>query len=104
MKSMSQTLRLRWPRLADRGTADRVAAPAPARPEDPDLEPTIYRFIIRHSYRRQLVILAMTLVSFPFLYYSLSLPKTIINRAIGGHKFPQDFLLWQLDQIPYLVG
>ncbi|HZS84373.1 MAG TPA: ABC transporter transmembrane domain-containing protein [Stellaceae bacterium] len=105
MKAMSETLKLRWPRWADRNTeASRAgAAPAPGEGDDPGIEPTIYRFIIRHSYKRQLVILALTLGSFPFLYYSLSLPKTIINRAIGGHKFPQQFAFWQLDQIPYLL-
>ena len=58
------------------------------RPER-DLEPTIYRFILRHSLRQQLSLLALTLVSFPFLYSSLDLPKTIVNRAIGGKQFPQ---------------
>jgi putative ABC transport system ATP-binding protein len=64
---------------------------------------TIYGFIFRYSLKTQLLILALTVISFPFLYYSLDLPKTIINRAIGGHKFPQTFILWQLDQMPYLL-
>src|SRR5690349_20825450 len=98
MRTMSETLRLRWPRLAERrATRSAAAAQEGAGHEDPELEPTLYGFIIRHSYKRQIVILVMTLISFPFLYYSLSLPKTIINRAIGGHKFPQAFFLWQLD-------
>ncbi|MBV9523978.1 MAG: ABC transporter ATP-binding protein [Alphaproteobacteria bacterium] len=102
---MSDTLRLRWPGSAARGRARAKEddAAATSRREDPELEPTVYRFIIRHSYKRQIVILALTLISFPFLYYSLSLPKTIINQAIGGHKFPQTFVLWQMDQIPFLL-
>ena len=32
-------------------------------------------------------LLLLTLVSFPFLYASLDLPKTIINEAIGGGAF-----------------
>ena len=31
------------------------------------LEPTLYRFILRHSMQRQLLVLAVTLASFPFL-------------------------------------
>ena len=34
------------------------------------LEPTIYRFILRHSIPQQLLLLVLTLVSFPFLYFS----------------------------------
>jgi putative ABC transport system ATP-binding protein len=67
------------------------------------LEPTLYRFISRHSLKRQLLVLGFTLISFPFYYYSLDLPKTIVNRAIGGKKFPQDYLGFEFDQIPYLL-
>src|SRR6185437_9886130 len=63
-----------------------------------------YGFIIRHSRWHQVMLLIFTLVSFPFLYYSLDLPKTIVNRAIGGKKFPQELYgIFQLDQIPYLL-
>ncbi|HEY0522780.1 MAG TPA: ABC transporter ATP-binding protein [Stellaceae bacterium] len=67
------------------------------------LEPTIYRFVLRHSLRDQVFLVILTLVSFPFLYYSLDLPKTIVNRAIGGKHFPQKLLWWEFDQIPYLA-
>ncbi len=67
------------------------------------LEPTIYRFILRYSLPRQILLLALTLVSFPFLYYSLDLPKTIVNRAIGGKQFPQHFLGIEFGQISYLL-
>jgi putative ABC transport system ATP-binding protein len=106
MKAMSETLKLRWPRpRASDAAATREGSEAgKGKPgEDPELEPTMYRFIIRHSYKRQLVILALTLISFPFLYYSLSLPKTIVNKAIDGHEFPQRYAFWEMDQIPFLV-
>lgn len=67
------------------------------------IEPTVYRFILRHSLKQQIMLLVLTLVSFPFLYYSLDLPKTIVNHAIGGKHFPQEFLGMELDQIPYLM-
>ena len=90
--------------------AEAVAPPASERPAKPapviedSIEPTVYRFILRHSVKQQIMLLVLTLVSFPFLYYSLDLPKTIVNRAIGGGKhFPQPFLGIELDQVPYLM-
>jgi hypothetical protein len=87
-------------------TTGAAAAKPPAKPvpviED-SLEPSVYRFILRHSFKQQLVLLVVTLISFPFLYYSLDLPKTIVNRAIGGKHFPQEFFGFQFDQVPYLM-
>src|SRR5260370_22037763 len=81
-----------------------VAEPPEEQAEDPSaLQPTIYRFILRYSLRQQLMLLALTLVSFPFLYYSLVLPKTITNSAIGGKNFPHAIFGVQFDQIPYLM-
>src|ERR1700722_12485572 len=77
--------------------------PNPAAPIEDSIEPTVYRFILRHSLKQQIMLLVLTLVSFPFLYYSLDLPKTIVNRAIGGKHFPQEFFGLELDQIPYLM-
>jgi ABC-type multidrug transport system fused ATPase/permease subunit len=95
------------PRALLAGPAPRAEpAPAPAPPpeqDSSDLEPTIYRFILRHSLRQQIFLLVLTLASFPFLYYSLKLPKTIVNRAIRDHHFPQEFLGIQFEQVPYLM-
>ncbi len=69
------------------------------------MEPTIYRFILRHSKRQQIVLLALTLVSFPFLYYSLDLPKRIVNDALGAKgetEFPITFLGIEFQQLEYL--
>jgi putative ABC transport system ATP-binding protein len=67
------------------------------------LEPSVYGFIIRYSWRDQIYVVAMTLLSFPFLYWSLDLPKQIINRAISGKHFPQSYFGLELQQIPYLL-
>src|SRR6266850_4671236 len=86
-----------------------TSAPAERPPEkesgDPSaLEPTIYRFILRHSLASQILLLVFTLASFPFLYYSLVLPKTITDGAIkSGKHFPQHVLGFEFDQIPYLM-
>jgi len=67
------------------------------------LEPSIYGFVLRYSLREQIYLVIVTLLSFPFLYYSLELPKTIVNHAIGGKEFPQKFFVFSLGQVPYLL-
>jgi putative ABC transport system ATP-binding protein len=67
------------------------------------LDPTIYGYILHHSKREQIYLVVVTLLSFPFLYYSLDLPKVIVNRAITGKEFPQEFMGFGFDQIPYLM-
>ncbi len=86
---------------AEMASTEPPIKPAPA--IEDSIEPSVYRFIVRHSLRQQIMLLILTLASFPFLYYSLELPKTIVNRAIGGKHFPQPFLGMQFDQIPYLM-
>ena len=67
------------------------------------LDPSIYGYILHYSLPEQLYLVVVTLLSFPFLYYSLDLPKLIVNRAISGKEFPQPFLGMEFDQIPYLL-
>src|SRR5580704_13204253 len=83
------------------GAAGPAIQPAPA--IEDSIEPTVYRFILKHSLRQQIMLLVLTLISFPFLYYSLDLPKTIVNRAISGKHFPENFLGLELEQVPYLM-
>ncbi|WP_038015670.1 ABC transporter transmembrane domain-containing protein [Thalassobaculum salexigens] len=69
------------------------------------MESTIYRFILRYSKREQIILLVMTLISFPFLYYSLDLPKRIVNEALGAKgttDFPITFLGIEFHQLEYL--
>ena len=84
------------------------ATPAPAdKPPQPDqgeLEPSIYRFILKHSRRQQIALLILTLISFPFLYYSLDLPKTIVNGAIRKDAvFPHVMFGIEFERVPYLL-
>ena len=67
------------------------------------MEPTIFKYILKYSRKEQILLLLGTVASFPFLYVSLDLPKTIINQAIGGRNFPKNVLGYELDQIPYLM-
>ncbi len=68
------------------------------------MEPTIFRFILKYSWRQQLIILALTLLSFPPLYYSLELPKLIINRALGDPDGPWVLFGYDLDRTHYLFA
>jgi putative ABC transport system ATP-binding protein len=68
------------------------------------MDRTLFGFIWRYSKRQQIIILAMTVISFPILYMSLELPKWIVNDAISGTEFPKQFLGMTLDQVPYLVA
>ncbi len=45
----------------------------------------------------------MTALSFPFLYFSLDLPKIIINKAISGKNIPSEIFGVPIDQIEYLL-
>jgi putative ABC transport system ATP-binding protein len=66
------------------------------------MEQSIFAYIRRHSWRQQLVILGLTLLSFPPLYYSLELPKMIINRALGDDVERHVVLGYELDRVHYL--
>jgi ABC-type multidrug transport system fused ATPase/permease subunit len=90
------------PGVAPQSDAERVLQP-PIPPEVSDLEPSVYRFILKHSMKQQILLLLLTLSSFPFLYYSLDLPKTIVNKAIGGKTFPEHLFGFEFDQVPYLM-
>ena len=103
LRPARDALRL-FPEPQKRATSSPTTKPPEREAEDPNaLESTIYRFILRHSLRQQLLLLLLTLVSFPFLYFSLDLPKTIVNRAIGSKQFPQDIFGFSFNQITYLL-
>ena len=63
------------------------------------MEPDIFRFIYKYSKREQIVLLAITAISYPFFYFSLNIPKDIVNhlnavvKHIGdGHgRTPADY-------------
>lgn len=67
------------------------------------METSVYRFIFRYSLRQQVLLLLLTLLSFPFLYASLDLPKRIVNNAIGGKNIPPEILGYPVDQVGYLM-
>ena len=73
------------------------------------MENSIFRYILRYSAPQQLYLVAVTVASYPFLFMSLELPKTIVNEAIDGKGPPFTLSLMgfslQLDssQIEFLL-
>ncbi|MGI9302649.1 MAG: ABC transporter transmembrane domain-containing protein, partial [Gammaproteobacteria bacterium] len=66
------------------------------------MQSSIYKYILQHSLRGQIVLLVVTALSLPFIYMSLEVPKLIINKAIGGQDMPHTLLGFDMDQISYL--
>ena len=51
------------------------------------MERNLFKYVWQHSRREQLVVLAVVLISLPFYFYSLTVPKLIVNQAIQGEAF-----------------
>ncbi len=66
------------------------------------IEPSIYRYILKHTKKDQFLLLLLTLLSMPFVYASLEVPKVIINSALGGVNIPDEILGYPIDQVKYL--
>ena len=68
------------------------------------MEHSIYRYVIRHSLRAQIVLTVIAIASFPFLYAFYELPKQIVNRVIQGDtgSFPVEVLGTSFTQLGYL--
>ncbi|MGY9063349.1 MAG: hypothetical protein ACKVG1_13815, partial [Rhodospirillales bacterium] len=67
------------------------------------IEPALFKYTWSYSKYQQLTLLLITFISFRFIFYSLNLPKTIINKAIAGKDFPKELFGYNLEQIEYLL-
>jgi ABC-type multidrug transport system fused ATPase/permease subunit len=67
------------------------------------MERSLFRYILKHTYRDQVLLLIVTLIGFPLIYINLEIPKRIINNAIGGKNLPETFLGFEVNQISYLM-
>ncbi|UWR45293.1 cyclic nucleotide-binding domain-containing protein [Phaeobacter inhibens] len=67
------------------------------------MQSTLFSFIWTYSRRQQIGLLALTMVTFPFLYAALELPKRIINDAIGAPMAQVEVLGQQIGQVDYLL-
>ena len=66
------------------------------------MEPSLYKYILKHSKKDQLALVLLSIVSLPLVYITLELPKKIIN-LLEGVDIPEGFLGYELDQIDYLI-
>jgi putative ABC transport system ATP-binding protein len=83
-----------------------VAADADAPPgaaTDDGLDPGFLRFVWRHSAGDQVTVLAITAATFPLVYLSLEVPKTIVNDAIQGSGFPRALFGLTFGQTEWLL-
>ncbi len=67
------------------------------------MDRTLFAFIWKYSKRDQIILLLVTLLTFPFLYATLELPKRIINDAIGATVSTFDAYGVELTQVQFLM-
>jgi ABC-type multidrug transport system fused ATPase/permease subunit len=68
------------------------------------MDRSLFRYILRYTWRDQLALLAFTLVSFPLIYVNLELPKKIVNEALQGKHIPKEILGVHVTQVSYLMA
>ncbi len=67
------------------------------------MERSLFRYIFRHTWRNQVLLLIVTAISFPLIYVSLSIPKEIVNNAIPGKHIPASIFGFEVGHISYLM-
>jgi len=68
------------------------------------MERSLFRYILQHTWRDQVFMLVLTVLSFPLIYINLEIPKRIVNSAIGGKDIPETVLGFEVTQISYLMA
>jgi len=68
------------------------------------MERSLFRYILQHTWRNQVLLLIVTAISFPLIYVNLEIPKRIVNSAIGGKNIPSTFLGFEVTQISFLMA
>ena len=66
------------------------------------MEPSLYRYILTHSKRDQILLILLSVASLPFIYVTLELPKQIIN-LLEGMGLPDIATENGLDRVDYLM-
>ncbi len=71
--------------------------------ESPHMDRSLFAFIWKYSKREQLVLLAITLLTFPLLLATLELPKRIINDAISAEDLMITAFGYEVSRIQFLT-
>jgi len=66
------------------------------------MEPSLYRYILNHSRKDQILLIILSLMSLPIVYITLELPKKIINM-LEGKDIPDIVFGWEVETVPYLM-
>jgi ABC-type multidrug transport system fused ATPase/permease subunit len=67
------------------------------------MDRSLFRYILKHTWRDQTFLLLLTCISFPLIYINLELPKRIVNNAIQGKNIPETLLGIPVTQVSYLM-
>ncbi|MAM78965.1 MAG: ABC transporter ATP-binding protein, partial [Alphaproteobacteria bacterium] len=67
------------------------------------MERGVFQFVFKYSKTQQLVLILITLASLPFYFFSLDIPKQIVDKAIKGTDFPANYYGLELEQVPFLM-
>ncbi|MEM6985695.1 MAG: hypothetical protein AAF499_04070, partial [Pseudomonadota bacterium] len=67
------------------------------------MEKSLFRYIWKYSKCDQIILLLITVLTFPILYLSLELPKRIINDAISGSEAEINLLGVTLTHVQFLL-
>ncbi len=68
------------------------------------MERSLFRYILQHTWRSQVLLLIVTAFSFPLIYVNLAIPKEIVNNAISGKHIPETLLGFEVTQVSYLMA
>jgi putative ABC transport system ATP-binding protein len=66
------------------------------------MEPSLFKYILMHSKRDQILLVLLSLASLPLVYVTLELPKKIIN-LLEGMEVPDSVLGFEVDRLSYLM-
>ena len=66
------------------------------------MEPSLFKYILTHSKRDQILLVLLSLASLPLVYVTLELPKKIIN-LLEGMDVPESILGYELDRLDVLM-
>ena len=66
------------------------------------MEPSLFKYILKHSKRDQIWLVLLSLSTLPLVYITLELPKKIIN-LLEGMEVPETFFGYEVDRLSYLM-
>lgn len=67
------------------------------------MERSLFAYVWKYSRPQQILLLVLTVMTFPILYATLELPKLIINDAIGAERDTIEVFGFQMSQVGYLL-